>query len=258
MIQEGKRRLGGDRAEESQALRTPHRLRCWGRASLPQQPPGSAPSLPAPRSMPGPRAGPALSAPRNTGTGASCAPWAYEAAASGPARLPLDVLKPARSVPKRLPSGPRQAPRPRPRHRPEEGAGRPAGPPCPAPAQEAREGGEARPRPRRRRPRAGQRRGEPRGPSSRRPPAPAPPGGEGKRRCHGRRLQGEPGAPRPRRPGAELGPGWGAQPVPGPASPRRRSPSPACPRPHRLLTGNADKLNTAGITAICSGYRCRY
>lgn len=54
-------------------------------------------------------------------------------------------------------------------------------------------------------------------------------------------------------------PGAGAHTplLPGRASPRR-SPSPARPRPHRLLTGNADKLNTAGITAICSGYRCRY
>ena len=74
-----------------------------------------------------------------------------------------------------------------------------------------------------------------------------------------------PGAPRPR-PAKQIfsldaqGRGRGAggpRPLPGPALPRG-SPKPVRPRPHRLLTGNADKLNTAGITAICSGYRCRY
>lgn len=52
--------------------------------------------------------------------------------------------------------------------------------------------------------------------------------------------------------------GWGARPPR--AQPRHVAPEPRAspPRPHRLLTGNADKLNTAGITAICSGYRCRY
>lgn len=175
LIQEGKRRRGGDKAEESQALRlaggrNPHHLLCWGRASLLERPLGSTASLPAPCSLSGPRAGPALSAPRNTETGASCAGaapsgalglaarWAYEAAASGPARLTSDVLPntslqalvrpPAQSTataPGRSLPGLR---RPR--------AGKPAGPPCPAPAQEAREAGEAESRPRRGRPSAGQ------------------------------------------------------------------------------------------------------
>lgn len=110
------------------------------------------------------------------------------------------------------------------------------------------------------------RRGEPRSPHCRRPPARDPPRGEGKLRCRGPRLPVDAGAPHPRPArltlvplprGAEPGPACGPHPLPGPAWPRR-SPGPVCPRPHRLLTGNADKLNTAGITAICSGYRCRY
>lgn len=70
-----------------------------------------------------------------------------------------------------------------------------------------------------------------------------------------------PGDPPPGKAKLRL-PGAAEAPHPRPAEQiftlAARPAPPPRPRPHRRLPGNADMPNTVGITAICSGYRCRY
>lgn len=229
------------------------------RAELPRPPPGPrglhghvhGPEPPCPPAAP-PGAAPRLGLPGR--------PRAWPR--TGPTRFALEVFKLARSLSKDLPAGPRLASRPSPQHPRGEGAGRLRGAPRAPPARKPRSP-EARPR--RSRPRAESRAAQPGLPVAARP-GPRTEGSEGCAATAAFRRGPRLPVPDPQSKylswppeAAELGRGWGPRPSRGPAwaSPRR-SPSPERPRPHRLLTGNADKLNTAGITAICSGYRCRY